>query len=197
MPVVNVYKTTIGQDMHGVTIHNVLHFASTVEPATGSSEDLLNDYVESVIIPPMADCLSNEWAARCIHTVKVGAGSNVARAKYLIPNVPGTVNEPAMPANLAVNFTEYTAEPTKSGRGRHFISGWPQEAEQDNCLTSDYYNLFGTLMAAMLTDPGALGGGSDYIRTHLTGNPAAPLALIRGIIRTEFSTMRSRTQRIC
>lgn len=123
MSINDVYQATIGMNVKGQKIVNVLHFQQTSGDGVITPNNDLCLAIEEDLIPAYQTCCSNDLSFEKISAHKISPAIGGTYVKALA--VAGTVAQDTLPPNGNVVASLYTANLTRQGRGRIFISGVP------------------------------------------------------------------------
>lgn len=149
MAINDVYQTTIRMNVKGQKIVNVLHFEQTAGDGAIPVNHELCLAIEEDLIPGYQACCSNDLSFEAITAHKI---SPAVGGTYVRPlAVSGTVAEDTLPPNASVVATLYSANLTRQGRGRIFLSGIPDtfasKGRVENADAATYVTFLDLLLA--------------------------------------------------
>lgn len=146
----DIFRATIGMNVKGQKIVNVLHLQQTsADGALAPNKDVCAAIIED-LLPTYQACCSNDLTFESVRAHKV---SPAIGGTYVEPvaATAGTVAQDTLPPNSAVVATLYSVTYTRQGRGRIFMSGVPDTFNATGCLTNAASAIYVTFLNKLLT----------------------------------------------
>jgi hypothetical protein len=185
----DIYQLTLGLNLKGQKMANVMHFQQqSVDGTLPPNEDLAKAF-EAVLISPYMDCCSNDLTSETIRTHKVSpsvGGTYVHPAPYT-----GAISSDTSPSNNSVIATLYSATISRAGRGRIFIPGVPDNKVSDGRLLNASAAIYVTFLDLLLANISDSGGAT--FRAGIWAPGASTFKpIIQHQVRAVLTTLRSR-----
>lgn len=130
MAVGDIFQVTQVLSVMGQRCVNVLHFKESTACTDQIPARSIAAMYEDVFAPALQLCLSDEVEIQCIYARRIRPTLDIP---FLIVEsaMPGLVASHTAPPNAAGIVSFYTAVPSRSGRGRAYISGIPESRISD------------------------------------------------------------------
>lgn len=198
MAVNDVYRAEVFQNVGSELTMNVLHFREVTE------ETVLANPAEAVcaaahaIYLGVVDNMSEDWRVTQITARKVSGTPGVPFTRVLgaADAVEGTVVSEIVPSQTALLVSFYSSNALRTGRGRMYLPGIPENAQNEGQMLEAAVTNFQTWADAFFVD--VLGpfltGDSTWWLTIFgpTTTPSPVQDVIQATVRSNLATQRRR-----
>jgi len=194
MAVNDVYEVTFTIDVKGETCFCVGHYRES-----GACTDLIP---AQSLLEALQAAFFTDWAAinavqtviACAYARRIDPTPGVAYT--LISNLAGDVAVDALPTTSACIVTWYSAIAGKRTRGRTYLPGLPEDAQDGGLLEDAAIAAIQDLAALMIGPIAAVGGDTgEWKRAVWSELNLTDADVIAAVVRSNLGTMRSRRQR--
>lgn len=190
----DVYQVAVNQSLYGVSCVNTFTFVAT-QDGPNEAVDLL-ELFDLAVLPTWGLTVSDSLSFNCLVARNLSQPGNAPTEKTALSTQTGSTGPDALPANAVAVIGLYGPNPTKTGRGRKFISGMLVLDEEDNCFKAAPYALLEALKDKFIADVGADGGPNGWYQPVIAGgDPPTPFDVDLGRVNTQVRKHRSRTTR--
>jgi len=173
----DIYRVEVFQNVGSEITMNVVHLRETVSetiltiPAQAVIELVAETYTE------LAAPLSEDWRVTVINARRVSHTGGVPATVVLgaAESIVGAVVSEIVPAQAAILFSFYTENGTRSGRGRLYLPGCPEESQNEGqLLETQWGSLDSIAQAQFLGEKGPFLAGAGKWRYCVHGGGASP-----------------------
>jgi hypothetical protein len=194
MAVGDVYEVNFQAKVRGEFVNNVLHLVETQECTDMVAAHSLATALLAQWIPDWAALLSQDVVFAAIYARRIKPTFGPTHTELV--TTPGGVAEDAIPSGSALVISWVTATASKSGRGRTYFAGVPEDAQAGGSIT--------TAAATSWDDFAELLQGNVDAETGDTGQWALAVYsrknqlaydIITHSVRTNLAQQRGRRQR--
>lgn len=178
MPVGDITRVTVNQDLQSSVVQNVLYYKTEIEASTGDDiAEIAVQFKAQVLDPFWTNCVSNEVTLECNSIQKVFPLPIGATRDFPVTLSGQKVGEslPAMSAGLIQKFNPAIGGVGK--KGRVYLAGIRETDSQLGRVTQAQFDLM-EILATQLK--GNLSGGpasGEYEPVWVVRNPAAPFEI--------------------
>lgn len=199
MAVNDVYQVRVLQNVGSEITMNVLHFREmTAETVAEFPAEQVAAAAHAIFTGIKAN-MSDDWrvvqieARRVLPTFDIPFTRVLGAADAIIGEDLGQI----IPSASALVVSLYSVTATKAGRGRLFIPGLPESAQNEGQLTEAAHTNFDTWADSWLVTPSTPVGGNDgvwipTIRSKVETVGSAAKDVVMTTVRSNLGTMRSR-----
>lgn len=133
MAVDDLYQVTVVCGVNGQRVVNVMHFREGLDCTDDVPARSICAAYEDVALPLLTACLAPEAAVECIYARRIAPTPGIP---FLIVETssPGELGTECVPSNAAAVISLYTSLASRSGRGRQYISGVPEDYVADGVM---------------------------------------------------------------
>lgn len=196
MAIGDIYQLSCNQSVYGVAMANVYNFEqlSDVSFLTDPEDSLMQAFAED-IVPLQAAMSSDDWGTTCLTCRKVRPTGGVRFTQALI--VPGDIVNEAIAPNTNCLGTIYSSLAGPRGRGRHWYSGIPKNAQTSGRMDAAALASFNTFLSRLLQSISVVIDNADFILRLISSLDAVirPADSVQARVRIKY--LQSRRERIC
>lgn len=196
MAVGDKLRLTSQGSLYGVSCFNLFNYVVVGDSGGVTNKQAVVEAFEADVLPAWKASVSSDFIFHCLVGELLGPGPAAPYAKALPPGTIGELTSPALPANRVMCVSLYSANTTRNGRGRKYLSGIPIADEEDNALSTSIFNLLqvlGDAVAANLTGAAAFDATPVVRSSGLIGDSD----IVAQISSAQVRTLRGRTPRLC
>lgn len=188
----DVWELVVGTNQDSEKLINVFHYEELV-PGTGDGALALRDAWIDMMLPVYRQVMSDQAAVESLRIRKVFPAPGGPRI-YPVDE-EGDIVDQALPPNSVVCLTFYS-DPAlgKKGRGRKYMSAYPETAHSDGIINDAMLTLYlglGNIIVSGITDPNT---ATDF-RAGIFGADSTFYDFDVVSVNTELRTLRSRRMR--
>jgi hypothetical protein len=121
--------------LHGQTVINLFHFATTVNVASPTGENDINSRFNTTIVPAYQPCVSQDLKFINVTTRPLTRPAATPVVWNFAPGTQGSIASLALPTTTAGIIYIRTAFRSQTGRGRIFVPGLPASSVLSSQLT--------------------------------------------------------------
>ena len=201
MPVGDVFRLQVLQNVGSELTMNILHARCTVSETVSPVQEALNvcqmAYNTYEAIAPE---LSEDWKVIAINCHNISAGGGVPANLVLgaAEGIAGGVESEIIPSTSAILFSFYTSTGDRTGRGRSYIPGGPESSQNEGHLLEARWAAIQALVStAYVGEKGPFLGGDGkyrYIVHDGSGESSASFHILDVVVRPNLATQRRRRQ---
>lgn len=198
MALSDVYRVEVFQNVGSEITMNVLHMRETV--AETINDNAAACVIEAVIVlyDALKAQMSEDWRVVQMTARRVSPGSGIPSTLVLggAESIVGAQVSEIIPSASALLISLYSLNFTKSGRGRQYLPGLPETAQNEGQLTEAVHGDFQTIANAQyLGEKGPFLAGDGKWRFTVFGGGAGPGSdqdVKEAIVRPNLATQRGR-----
>lgn len=139
IPVPDTAEVRVEQRLFGQEVNNILHFAR-VGGWNAASLSQLATLVFGVWGNQVLPALSQDLTLETVNARDISLQDGVQQQSPAGPAVPGGINSPSLPGNVAFCITHRTGLVGRSRRGRTYVAGLAEQDVTGNVLASGRAN---------------------------------------------------------
>jgi len=196
MPQGDRYQLAARGSLYGVTTVNLFNYECTSAASGQSDEEGLAAAFQEHVLPSWMNAISSSFMLHCLLIRRITSPPGTPYEETLAPPASGSLAAAALPASRVLCHSEYSDFYNRSGRGRRFISGIPEESEEDNAIDEAFYDLQQDFAAAAAQ---SLNGGNNgsWVRVIHSVSAGTFRAVQKIEVSPQIRTLRGRTPRLC
>lgn len=150
IPALNTARVSVNMRLHGQKMQNVFHVQKASAWSEAELVDLANLFItwanDELATVQSTDAQYESVSARDM-TTQEGLGVEVG----FPPASGGDIANPGMPGNVALAVKHLTGLTGRSRRGRSFLGGIPENAQEGNEVTLAFRDAIDAVFEALLT----------------------------------------------
>lgn len=198
MAVNDMYRIEVLQNVGSEPTMNVLHaretVAETILPIPAQCVvQLVYDFYQSIV-----DYFSEDWRVVSINARRVSPTGGIPATLVLggAEAIVGTVESEIVPSQCALLVSLYTSNPSRSGRGRIYLPGWPEDYQNEGQITETQYIAIQDVMHdGLVGEKGPFLAGDGKYRFSVFGGGGSPTSeqdVLEALTRPNLATQRRR-----
>ena len=199
MPVGDVFRAQVFQNVGSELTMNVLHVRCTVSESMDPSNEtaaIAEMIVQAYLL--LAPELSEDWRVTAInvHNISVGGGVPANIVLGGAEAIIGGVESEIIPSQAAVLISHYTLTGDRTGRGRTYLPGLPESSQNEGKLVEARWSAIQTAVNnAFKGEKGPFLGGDGKYRFIVhdgTGESSGSYHIVATAVRPNLATQRGR-----
>lgn len=198
MPINDVYRVEVWQNVGSEPTMNVLHILETVaETGAGNVAQLANT-MTGALYDAMSAELSEDWRVVMISARRVSPTGGIPDTTVFggAEAIVGQVADEIVPSGSAVLISHYTDTPSRDGRGRTFLPGLPESSQNEGqFVEARFIALNSIVQTEFLGEKTPLGATTGRFRFMVFGGGASPsidYVIRQSLVRPNLASQRRR-----
>jgi len=198
MAVNDIYRVEVLQNVGSEITMNVLHLRETVSEtvSTRPAENVVE--IVSAMYDELKDQLSEDWRVVQITARRIKPTGGIPATVVFggVEPIVGAIESEIIPSTSALLISLYSNNAERTGRGRQYIPGLPETAQNEGQLTEAAHGAF-TIIAnnAYEGEKGPIGASDGKYRVHVYSPDLAVSGsndVQETIVRPNLATQRRR-----
>lgn len=174
MAVNDIYRIEVYQNIGSELTLNVFHLRETVSvtpPERGADTCI---QIAADLYALWADIMSEDWRVTTIKARRVAPSGGIPQTVVFggAEAIIGTLESEVVPSQAAILMSLYSDTSDRTGRGRQYLPGCAESAQNEGQLTEAAYNVVDTSLTDFYeAEKGPIAGGTGKYRFNIWAAP--------------------------